>query len=159
MHASIAKCGEDIARFQFNTAISALMELVNAVTDYRREVPAGAQDGELLREVAHALTLLLAPFAPHMCEELWCEVLGEEGSVHRQAWPAFDPAALVADTVELAVQVNGKVRDRVVVATDADEQSVIDAALALPNVIAHIEGRTVRKVVVVPGKLVSVVVG
>jgi len=87
------------------------------------------------------------------------EVLGESGSVHRAAWPTADPAALVLDEIELPVQVNGKVRDRVTVPADAPESEIVAAALALPNVVAHTEGKTVRKVVVVPGKLVSVVVG
>jgi leucyl-tRNA synthetase len=113
----------------------------------------------LLRDVARDLTLLLAPFAPHMAEELWRGVLREAGSVHRHAWPEFDPTALVADRIELPVQVNGKVRDRVIVAADAADDEIVAAALALPNVVAHTAGKTVRKVVVVPGKLVSVVAG
>ncbi len=157
--ASVAKCGDDIERFQFNTAISALMEYVNAAYDYRRDVPADERDHALMRSVARDLTLMLAPFAPHMAEELWHEVLGESGSVHRTPWPEFDPAALVADEVELPVQVNGKVRDRLTVAVDAAESDIVAAALALPNVVVHLEGKTVRKVVVIPGKLVSVVAG
>jgi len=157
--ASVAKCGDDIERFQFNTAISALMEFVNAVYDYRRDVPQGARDLGLMRAAAHDLTLMLAPFAPHMAEELWGVVLGESGSVHREPWPEFDASALVADEVELPVQVNGKVRDRLTVAIDAAQDDIIAAALALPNVVLHLEGKTVRKVVVVPGKLVSVVAG
>jgi leucyl-tRNA synthetase len=155
--ASIMKCGDDVEGFQFNTALSAVMEYVNAVHDYRRDVPVGKRDSTLLRSAARDLTLLLAPFAPHMTEELWHEVLGESGSVHRQSWPAFDPSALVSEEVELPVQVNGKVRDRLTVAVDAAESDVVTAALALPNVAAHLEGKTLRKVVVVPGKLVSVV--
>jgi leucyl-tRNA synthetase len=93
-----------------------------------------------------------------MCEELWSGVLGESGSVHRQAWPRFDPSALLTDEIEYPVQVNGRVRDRVVVAAEAAEAEIVAAALALPNVLVHTEGKTVRKVVVVPGKLVSVVV-
>jgi len=157
--ASVAKCGDDIERFQFNTAISALMEYVNAAYDYRRDVPADERDHALMRSVARDLTLMLAPFAPHMAEELWHEVLGESGSVHRTPWPEFDPAALVADEVELPVQVNGKVRDRLTVAVDAAESDIVAAALALPNVVVHLEGKTVRKVVIIPGKLVSVVAG
>ncbi|HEY5112998.1 MAG TPA: leucine--tRNA ligase [Coriobacteriia bacterium] len=157
--AAIAKCGGDIGRFQLNTAISALMEYVNAVYDYRRDVPAGSQDSALLRAVARDLVMLMAPFTPHMAEELWRTVLGEDGSVHRQSWPRFDPSALVSDEIELPVQVNGKVRDRVVVAADASEEVVVAAALALPNVVAHTTGKTVKKVVVVPGRLVSIVLG
>jgi leucyl-tRNA synthetase len=157
--ASVSKCGDDIDRFQFNTALSAIMEFVNAAYDYRRDVPAGSRDLALLRGVASDLTLLVAPFAPHMAEELWRGVLAEPGSVHRRPWPAFDPAALEADEIELPVQVNGKVRDRVTVAADACEEDIVAAALMLPNVAAHTEGKTVRKVVVVPGRLVSIVVG
>jgi leucyl-tRNA synthetase len=155
--ASLAKCGDDIERFQFNTALSALMEYVNAGYDYRRDVPADRRGRALLRGVASDLTLMLAPFAPHMAEELWQVVLGESGSVHGQQWPDFDPSALVADVVELPVQVNGKVRDRLVISVGASEDEVVAAALALSKVTAHLEGKTVRKVVVVPGKLVSVV--
>ncbi len=157
--ASVSKCGDDIARFQFNTALSAIMEFVNAAYDYRRDVPEGMRDLALLRGVATDLTRLLAPFAPHMAEELWRVVLAEPGSVHRGGWPDFDAAALESDEVELPVQVNGKVRDQVTVAADACDEDIVAAALALPNVVAHISGKTVRKVVVVPGKLVSVVVG
>jgi leucyl-tRNA synthetase len=94
-----------------------------------------------------------------MAEELWRGVLGKKDSVHRQAWPVFDPSVLVADEIELPVQVNGKVRDRVTVAADASQESIVSAALALPNVLAHTAGKTVKKVVVVPGKLVSIVAG
>jgi leucyl-tRNA synthetase len=157
--ASVRKCGDDVERFQFNTALSAVMELVNSAYDYRRDVPEGARDLALLRGVASDLTRLMAPFAPHLCEELWSVVLGEVGSVHRSAWPTFDASALVSDEIELPVQVNGKVRDRVTVPADAGEDEIIAAALALPNVLAHTEGKTVHKVVVVPGRLVSIVVG
>jgi leucyl-tRNA synthetase len=155
--ASIAKCGDDIERFQFNTALSAVMEYVNALYDYRRDVPASSRDVGLLRAAVRDLTLLLAPFAPHMAEELWREVLREADSVHRQPWPDFDVSALVAEFVELPVQVNGKVRDRLTIAVGASEADVTAAALALPKVAAHLHDKSVRKVVVVPGKLVSVV--
>jgi leucyl-tRNA synthetase len=157
--AAISKCGDDIERFQFNTAISAMMEFVNAAYDYRRDVAEGERDAGLMASVASDLTRVVAPFAPHMAEELWRVVLGYETSVLREPWPTFDPSALVADEIELPVQVNGKVRDRVTVTADASESEIIELALALPNVVAHTEGKTVRKVVVVPGKLVSVVVG
>jgi len=156
--ASVTKAGDDIERFQFNTALSALMELVNAGYDYRRDVPVEQRDIELLRCVARDLTLCLAPYAPHMTEELWRVVLGESGSVHRQEWPMVDASALVVDEVEIPVQINGKVRDRLTVAVDAPESEITAAALALPKISAQLEGKTVRKVVVVPGKLVSIVV-
>ena len=103
------------------------------------------------------LTLLIAPYAPHMAEELWREVLGHEGSVHRQEWPEWDEAAAAAEEVEVVVQVNGKVRGKLVVPADSDEVSVREAALALPRIAEQIAGLTVRKVVVIPGKLVSIV--
>jgi len=156
-HRVVGKVEEDIDRFQFNTALSAMMELLNAATDYHRNVEADKRDAVLERDVAETLTLLLAPYVPHMAEELWREVLGHESSVHRAGWPSWDPAQAAADEVEVAVQVNGKVRARLVVAADAAEDAVREAALALPKVVEHIDGKTVRKVVIVPGKLVSIV--
>ena len=157
-HRVIGKVESDIDRFQFNTALSAVMELLNAATDYRR-LPDAARDGLLERDVAATIVLLLAPYMPHMTEELWREVLGHASSVHRASWPAWDPETAAADEVEYAVQVNGKVRAKLTIAADADEATVREAALALQRVVEHLEGKTVRKVVVVPGKLVSVVAG
>jgi leucyl-tRNA synthetase len=156
MHRVTGKVTEDIERFQFNTAIAALMELTNAAYDYRNAVTAEERDLELQTEVAERLTLLLAPFAPHMTEELWSAVLGRGGSVHGVAWPQFDAEAAKADEIELAVQVNGKVRGRVVVAADAAEDDVREAALT--QVADFVAGKEIKKVVVVAGKLVSIVV-
>jgi leucyl-tRNA synthetase len=156
MHRVIAKVTDDVARFQFNTAISAVMELTNAAYDYRRLVADGSRDLALQRDVAETLVLLLAPFVPHVAEELWRVVLGGVASVHLEAWPAFDASAIEADEIELAVQVNGKVRGRVTVAADLAEDDVI--AVALTAVGQYVEGKDVKKVVVVAGKLVSVVV-
>jgi leucyl-tRNA synthetase len=156
MHRVIGKVTDDVARFQFNTAISGLMELTNAAYDYRREVAAGERDIALMREVAETLVLLVAPFAPHLAEELWRTVLGSEASVHLQAWPAFDASAVESDEIELAVQVNGKVRSKIVVAADLSHEDIL--AVALSSVADWVEGREVKKVVVVAGKLVSVVV-
>jgi leucyl-tRNA synthetase len=154
LHRVIGKVTADIERFNFNTAISAIMELVNTVSAYLR-VPIALRDALLARQAARALVLLLAPFTPHVCEELWRNILGEERSVHLEPWPEFDPKQAVADTVELAVQVNGKVRARVTVATDATEDAVREAALAA--VASLTDDRPVKKLVIVPGKLVSVV--
>lgn len=156
-HRVTGKVTDDIEAFGFNTAISAMMELLNAAGDYRRDAPAGSRSAALERDVAETLVLLVAPFAPHMAEELWREVLGHPGSVHREPWPASDPALAAADEVEIAVQVNGKVRAKLTIAADASEDAIREAALGLPKVLEHLEGLTVRKVVVVPGKLVSVV--
>jgi len=156
LHRVISKVTDDVARFQFNTAISAVMELTNSAYDYRREVPAGSRDLALQRDVAEALTLLLAPFVPHLTEELWRVVLGGQASVHLEPWPAFDASAMDSDEMELVVQVNGKVRGKVTVATDLAEEDII--AVALTAVASYVEGKDVKKVVVVAGKLVSVVV-
>jgi len=156
LHRVIGKATDDIARFQFNTAISALMELTNAANDYRRAVPAGSRDLALMRHVGETLTLLIAPFTPHMAEELWRVVLGGTESVHLQLWPIYDASACIADELELAVQVNGKVRGKITVAADTSEDDIV--AAALDAVAAQVEGKDVKKVVVVAGKLVSVVV-
>ena len=158
-HRVVGKVTDDIERFGFNTALSAMMELLNAAGDYRRSVDAPARDLALERDVASTLVLLIAPYAPHMAEELWREVLGQTSSVHRQSWPEFDPALAAADEIEIVVQINGKVRGRMVVAANASDDVIREAALAEPNVMEHLAGLTVRKVVVVPGKLVSVVAG
>jgi leucyl-tRNA synthetase len=155
MHRVIGKVTEDISRFQLNTSIASMMELTNAAYDYRNKVAAGDRDAALMRTVAENLTLLLAPYVPHMAEELWSEVLGAKSSVHRQPWPTFDAQAAAAEEVEMAVQVNGKVRGRITVVADLDDAAVIDAALK--QVAAHLEGKEVLKTVVVAGKLVSVV--
>ncbi len=157
-HRVVGKVESDIERFQFNTALSAVMELLNAANDYRR-APEAARDGLLERDVAETIVLLLAPYVPHMAEELWRERLGHGSSVHRASWPEWDPEIAAADEVEYAVQVNGKVRAKLTITAGADEATVREAALALPKVVEHLEGKTVRKVVVVPGKLVSVVAG
>ena len=158
-HRAIRRVGEDIERFQFNTALSAVMELVNAANDYRRDVAAGQRHAGVQREAARTVTLLMAPYAPHLAEELWREVLGERGSVHSQAWPEYDAEAAKAEELEIPVQVNGKVRDRLIVAADIEPAELERLALESQKVRAHVADKEVRKVVVVPGKLVSVVAG
>ena len=153
-HRTIKKVGDALERFSFNTAISAMMELVNEMMRLRE---AGVSVGDAWREAVHCLTLLLAPFAPHLSEELWCR-LGEQSSVHEQSWPAFDPALLVEDEIEMVVQINGKIRDRVLVAAGADEETVKSRVLASERVKSSFDGKSVQKIVVVPGKLVNIVV-
>lgn len=155
IHRVIGKATVDIERFNFNTAIAAVMELTNTVQGYLK-IPVQQRDVELCAFAARTLVVLLAPIAPHITEELWHDVLHETGSVHREPWPEFDAAQAVADEVELAVQVNGKIKARIMVASDAQSDMVQDAALGA--IADHIVGKEVRKVVVVPGKLVSVVV-
>jgi leucyl-tRNA synthetase len=157
VHVTIESVTRDVESFGFNTAIARMMELVNAAGEYRREIEPDSRDAGAQMEAAARLCEMLAPFTPHLAEELWREALGHEESVHRRPWPKFDEDAAAADEIELAVQVNGKVRGRVVVPADAAEETVREAALALDNVQSHLEGLAIDKVVVVPGRLVSVV--
>jgi leucyl-tRNA synthetase len=133
------------------------MEIVNSSSDYRREVPEDRRDKAVVREGLELTTRALAPFAPHLAEEIWREVLCNDSSVHTQPWPVYDASAIEVDEVEYAVQVNGKVRARVTVPADMPEEGIRDIALAEENVASHLEGKSVEKVVVVRGRLVSVV--
>ena len=154
---ALKRVTDDIAeRFQFNTAISAIMEMVNAIYAYR-ELPEDQQDPAALREALELIVLALAPFAPHVAEERG-SARATASSVHLQAWPEYDPAAVVEAEIELVVQVNGKVRDRVRVPRDADEETVRQAALASAKVQEFLNGKEVARVIVVPGRLVNVVV-
>ena len=155
-HRTLAKCTEDFDRGQFNTAISAMMELVNAASAYINAVPAAERDAALTALVACDIVSVLAPICPFACEELWHAALGREGSVYTAPWPEFDAAEAAADEVEIAVQVLGKMRARVMVPAGADTAAMQAAAEAA--VAKHIEGKTVVKAICVPGKLVNLVV-
>ncbi len=156
-HLTIKKVTEDVGnRFNFNTAISAIMELVNAMYQFR-EVPETDRQPWVLREAVDALLLLLAPFAPHIAEELW-ELTGHEGSVHQQPWPSYDPEAIVEDEITIVVQINGKVRDRMLVPADIKPQEMVDLVMQQERVRELIGGKKVIKTIPVPGKLVNVVV-
>jgi len=156
VHDTIRRVTRDIGeRMHFNTAIAAIMELVNAIYD-RRACAGGDADPVLPFAVATVLRLLL-PFAPHVTCELWERLMGGAG-LEGVPWPQYDPAALVRDSIEVAVQVNGKVRSRIMIAAAALQADAIAAALADPKVMAELAGRVPRKTVYVPGRLVSVVV-
>lgn len=155
-HRTLAKCTEDFDRGQFNTAISAMMELVNAASAYINAAPAAERDAALTALVACDIVSVLAPICPFACEELWHAALGREGSVYTAPWPEFDAAEAAADEVEIAVQVLGKMRARVMVPAGADAAAMQAAAEAA--VAKHIEGKTVVKAICVPGKLVNLVV-
>lgn len=160
-HRLVGKVVEDIERNNFNTAIAAIMELSNAVGNYLRAASAEerAQEAELAafdRELADVLVELMAPFTPHWAEELWHTPLGHDTSVHEQPWPEFDLALAAADEVELAVQINGKVKTRITVAADAAEEAIRETALAA--VSKATEGKNVVKVIVIPDRLVNIVV-
>ena len=155
-HRTLAKCTEDFDRGQFNTAISAMMELVNAASAYINAVHGAERDAALTALVACDIVSVLAPICPFVCEELWHAALGREGSVYTAPWPEFDAAEAAADEVEIAVQVLGKMRARVMVPAGADAAAMQAAAEAA--VAKHIEGKTVVKAICVPGKLVNLVV-
>ena len=155
LHVTIAKVTEDVKeRFTFNTALSSIMELVNAFYGFQ---DAADVNPHLVRETALDLVKLLAPFAPHITEELW-QRLGGEKSVHIQPWPAYEEAAMRQDEVEIVLQINGKVRDKIVVAAELDAAGMEKAALAQPRVKQYTEGKTIIKVIAIPGKLVNIVV-
>ena len=155
LHAAIAKVSDDVGRrYTFNTAIAAVMELLNAFGRHAGREP---QDRALRQEAFEAVVLLLAPIVPHACHALW-SALGRDGAVVDQPWPAHDPGALVQDEVELVVQVQGKLRGRIRVARELPEDEIHAAALAEENVARFVAGRAVRKVIVVPGRLVNIVI-
>ena len=154
-HAMVAKVAKDIeGQFQFNTAIAAVMEMLNFLYANVDALKQGSP--QAVSSAVNALITVLSPMAPHICEELW-EMLGHKKLLADEPWPIHDPAALVTDTVTVVVQVCGKLRGKIEVAADADEESVKAAALAEENAVKHIEGKTVRKVIYVPGKLVNIV--
>ncbi|PCJ35208.1 MAG: leucine--tRNA ligase [Cellvibrionales bacterium] len=153
-HQTIAKVSDDYGRRQtFNTAIAAVMELLNELTRLSDDAP---QLMAIEREALEAAVLLLAPIAPHICHTLWHE-LGHDEAVLNAKWPEVDDDALVESSIKLMVQVNGKVRGEIIVPADADKDSIESAALAEPNAQRFTEGKTIRKVIVVPGRLVNIV--
>ncbi len=154
IHQTIERVTEAISRrYTFNTAIAANMELLNALGRFEDDSDSGRA---IKREGLEAIVLMLAPIVPHICHELWHR-LGHEGMVVDARWPKADPEALAQDTAELVVQVNGKLRGKIQVAADAGKTEVEQAALTEPNVQRFIEGKTVKKVIVVPGRLVNIV--
>jgi leucyl-tRNA synthetase len=152
-HATIADVADDYAGFRFNTAISKMMELSNAIVRARE---AGLAGTDAYSEAIDTLLLLLAPAAPHITEELWSR-RGRPYSIHTQPWPVADPSLAVADTIELPVQVNGKLRDRLVVTRDTPSEEIERMALASEQVQRHLGGHAPLRVVQVPGKLVNIV--
>ena len=154
LHSTIAKVTDDYdRRQQFNTAIAAVMELLN---QYDKTDTSGEHGQAVAREVLEAVVLLLSPIVPHICETLWGELAG--GNLWQQSWPAVDNAALVQTEIEIRVQVNGKLRDKIQIAADADEAAVKAAALATAGAQKFMEGKAPKKIVVVPKRLVNIVV-
>jgi leucyl-tRNA synthetase len=154
LHQTLRRVTHDFETFEFNTIVSGLMELLNEMYKAREAGAAGTPEWDESQDI---YLRMMAPVTPHVAEELWAR-MGKPYSIHRQPWPEVDPAAAAEDEITLAVQVNGKLRDRITVAADAAEADVKAAALASEAVQKHLDGRQPKKVIVVPGKLVSIVV-
>jgi leucyl-tRNA synthetase len=155
IHETINKVTDDYQRrFTFNTAIAAVMELVNALYKFEDRTEQGRA---VMQEALEAIVVMLSPIVPHITHALW-HALGHDNAVIEAAWPAVDNTALVRDAIELVVQVNGKLRGRIQVPTHAGRSEIETAALAEENVQRHMEGRQAKKIIVVPGKLVNIVV-
>lgn len=153
IHIAIKEVTEDLeGEYQFNTAVSELMKLSNSLAETT------CKDSPIYAEGIKTLILLLAPFSPHLADELW-HIIGHTDSVHTQTWPKFDPAALVADETTLVIQIMGKTRGTIQVPTQADKQALEQYARASEIAQRYIEGKEIKKVIVVPGKLVNFVVG
>ena len=158
LHQTIKRVTDDFkGRWHFNTCIAAIMELVNELYGVEEKISQGDIPKSLLAQVQHDLVLLLAPFAPYLAYELW-ETLGEQGSLLRAPWPQYDPALAKEEEIEIPVQINGKLRSRIVVPADADESFVEQRALADEKIQAAIAGKQVVKKIYVPGKLLNFVV-
>jgi len=147
LHATIKKVTDDLETMSFNTAISQMMIFINEFSGGSKPLP---------REAAEAYVLLLAPFAPHLCEELW-ESLGHAGTLAYAPWPAYNADFLKDDVVEVLVQVVGKAKARVMMPTGADEAVMKELALAQPSVQESLAGKTIRKVICVPNRLINIV--
>src|SRR6266576_802191 len=158
LHQTIKRVTDDFkGRWHFNTCIAAIMELVNELYAAEEKIAHSVIPVSLLAEVQRDLVLLMAPFAPYLAHELW-EMLGEKGSLLRAPWPKYDPALAKEEEIEIPVQVNGKLRGRVLVPADAGESLVVERALADEKVKTAIAGKTISKKIYVPEKLLNLVV-
>jgi leucyl-tRNA synthetase len=155
LHSALDSITRDYERVEFNTIISTLMELLNTLVDAKRE---GAGQSSAWKGIIETYLLMMAPAVPHMTEELWTEVLGNSYSIHDQRWPEADPELMAVEEITLIVQVNGKLRDRITVPADISKEDAEKTGLASPGGAPYLEGKQVRKVVVVPGRLVNIVV-
>ena len=156
-HQTIAKVADDLENFRFNTAVAALMEWVNQMYEVAHAI-GSTHASPALDEAIATLILVLSPFAPHLADELWNEVLGNSGSIYRHAWPESDPDLAREDEITLVVQINGKVRDKMTAPADSTEETLRSLAAESPRLKELTDGKTIRKVIVVPGRLVNFVV-
>jgi leucyl-tRNA synthetase len=155
VHQTLKHVTRDFETFEFNTIVSSLMELLNEMYKARE---AGAVGTFEWNEATEIYLKMLAPVCPHIAEELWTNQLGKPYSIHQQSWPKVDEAAAKEDVIEIPVQINGKVRARIIVTAEASEDEIRSAALANETVRKYLEGREPKKVIVAQGRLVSVVV-
>jgi len=155
LHTALDRVTQDYEKVEFNTIISTLMELLNTLVDAKKGGAAGSKEWN---EILETYLLMMAPAVPHITEEIWTEVLGKKYSIHNQTWPKTDPALMAVEEITLIVQVNGKLRDRIVVPVDIGQKDAEKIALASPGAALYLEGKTVRKIIVVPGRLVNIVV-
>ena len=154
-HETLRHADDDFGRrLQFNTVVSAVHELINATG--KLEAHSG-QDRAAVHEALRIAVIVLSPIAPHITQALWAE-LGASGSLVDARWPELDESALVRDSIELVIQVSGKVRGRIEISADANKETALAAALTNENVARFLEDKTVRKVILVPGKLLNIVV-
>jgi len=161
-HDTIRRVTVDVEqRIHLNTAVSALTELVNDLYPFGETIQPGSerpQSLSVLREAIEALIVMISPFAPHTAEELW-ELTGHTGGIEKTSWPPFDERAAKAEEIVVPVQVNGKLRSRLTVPAETAESELRERALADPAVRLHVEGKTIKTVVIAKGKLINVVVG
>ncbi len=157
-HQVIDKVADDLENFRFNTAIAALMEWVNVAYEVSGQIGEGVKS-PAIEEAAETLTIMLAPFAPHLADELWTVVLGNSGFLYRHPWPTANPDLAAADEITLVVQINGKVRDKLTAPASATPADLEALAKSSTRIQEWTEGKAIRKVIVVPGKLVNIVVG
>jgi leucyl-tRNA synthetase len=157
-HDTVRRVERDIEnKFQFNTAIAAMMELVNTLYATKDDLRASKNGPRLLSSAISSLLVTLSPIAPHVCEEVW-DRMGYTRTLASEPWPAHDPEALITSEVTVVLQVNGKLRSQITVAADATSEEIETQAMNDQNVSRHIEGKTIVKTIVIPGKLVNVVV-
>ncbi|HEX6304770.1 MAG TPA: class I tRNA ligase family protein, partial [Anaerolineales bacterium] len=155
VHQTLQQVTHDFENFEFNTVVSALMELLNEMYKFNDQAVVGTLEWE---EAVDFYLRMMAPIAPHVAEELWTVHLGKPYSVHTQAWPEFDAEAAQEDEITLVVQVNGKVRDRIQVPADIGEEEAKETALSSEAIQKHLDGELPKKVILVPGKLVNIVI-
>ncbi len=154
----LKKVTDDITeRFNFNTAISSIMELVNSLYHYKDNVEFTEQNLPLIKDSLNKLTLVLAPFAPHITEELW-QVLGNLGSVHTQKWPAYEADALLQDEVTIAIQINGKMRGKLTLPVGLSEGEVKEIVIQDDKISKYLDGKSIVKFIYIKEKLVNIVI-